>query len=615
MKRLRILVLPVVAILLLSACTGEGGGENSGSSQSDGAATAVPSSQAPAVVDADGYWRANYLPAPVAEQTVRQPTQGAEARAKVQILSLDSDGKNARLIAAVLPPVNAPSITREVGVAEAQRGNRRPWVRLIDEADQQLYEPLQRASDSPALDTSAPGDITELGEVTDAAHKVNCVCSYAVSPGDSRNALTPTAPAKSALFFVDFPAPASAKVDVALGDGDTFFPQVPVSIGQRYSPGPLDDFRLGSGPNSLSATYGSGAKFKRVVPLDSAVSSVNEASVQKKKDETTLSLGADVLFALDSDRLDDRAQKVLASAAQKLATAARGQSVTIEGHTDDQGTKEYNQGLSERRAQAVVKALEPKLAASGITMQAKGYGMTRPLVPNKTSGGSPIEQNRAKNRRVSFTFKPLTDVDANIDTGKKITDLPSMTPKTSSAGALASGLLPVPKGGTNPALTVNIWQLQDVGDYLRLDFSYQTEDAQDIAYGFGKTQVPSALPFGPNAYAVQTSTPTASNVSLWDKAKRVQALPIAAGGTDCLCSAVANADDSLTAYGAPQYMYALYPKDELSSEKLTVRFANTAQITVPRGQASPPKGDQGPAPSDAARNKSGFSTASPVGTP
>lgn len=66
----------------------------------------------------------------------------------------------------------------------------------------------------------------------------------------------------------------------------------------------------------------------------------------------------------------------------------------VEGHTDDYGTSEYNQALSERRAQAVADAL----IAAGIPareMQVAGMGMSAPVEDNRSSAG------RRENRRVA----------------------------------------------------------------------------------------------------------------------------------------------------------------------------------------------------------------------
>lgn len=69
--------------------------------------------------------------------------------------------------------------------------------------------------------------------------------------------------------------------------------------------------------------------------------------------------------------------------------------LVVEGHTDDTATPDYNQGLSDRRAKAVKKALE----GGGIAparLEAKGFGQTKPIAPNDTTLG------RSENRRVEL---------------------------------------------------------------------------------------------------------------------------------------------------------------------------------------------------------------------
>lgn len=69
--------------------------------------------------------------------------------------------------------------------------------------------------------------------------------------------------------------------------------------------------------------------------------------------------------------------------------------IEVYGHTDSIGTAEYNQKLSERRAQAVVDYLGTKGIAPG-RIKAKGYGLRYPIDTNKT------EEGRFRNRRVEF---------------------------------------------------------------------------------------------------------------------------------------------------------------------------------------------------------------------
>jgi outer membrane protein OmpA-like peptidoglycan-associated protein len=82
--------------------------------------------------------------------------------------------------------------------------------------------------------------------------------------------------------------------------------------------------------------------------------------------------------------------------------------VAIEGHTDDLGVAEDNQGLSQRRAEAVVKYLTDKGIAAG-RLVAEGLGSTKPLCLDlaellKSEGKNKrkIEACREKNRRVQF---------------------------------------------------------------------------------------------------------------------------------------------------------------------------------------------------------------------
>jgi len=73
--------------------------------------------------------------------------------------------------------------------------------------------------------------------------------------------------------------------------------------------------------------------------------------------------------------------------------------VTINGFTDAQGTAEYNQRLSERRAQAVAQYLQ----AHGLKVQryeVHGFGKENPVASNTTAAG------RAQNRRVEIILEP-----------------------------------------------------------------------------------------------------------------------------------------------------------------------------------------------------------------
>ncbi len=97
-----------------------------------------------------------------------------------------------------------------------------------------------------------------------------------------------------------------------------------------------------------------------------------------------------IFFDFNRADLTDRARQIIAEAAQN---AQRGGVTRIEvsGHADRSGTPQYNQRLSERRAQVVAAELERRgVARSNMAIQA--FGESRPLVP--TADGVREPQNR-----------------------------------------------------------------------------------------------------------------------------------------------------------------------------------------------------------------------------
>jgi OmpA-OmpF porin, OOP family len=73
--------------------------------------------------------------------------------------------------------------------------------------------------------------------------------------------------------------------------------------------------------------------------------------------------------------------------------------VYIVGHSDNQGKLDYNIGLSQRRAEAVVKALSSTHGIPPARLTAKGVGPLAPLASNKDAAG------QAKNRRVEMVVQ------------------------------------------------------------------------------------------------------------------------------------------------------------------------------------------------------------------
>ncbi|MFC2991759.1 MULTISPECIES: OmpA family protein [Halomonas] len=121
--------------------------------------------------------------------------------------------------------------------------------------------------------------------------------------------------------------------------------------------------------------------------------------VDRRGDDIVLNMPSGVTFGFDSSELTNSARNALNDVAQILSqyTDTR---VNISGHTDSTGNADYNQRLSERRADAVGNYL----AQSGVSrnrLYVSGYGQSQPVASNATEDG------RAQNRRVEITLTPI----------------------------------------------------------------------------------------------------------------------------------------------------------------------------------------------------------------
>lgn len=107
-------------------------------------------------------------------------------------------------------------------------------------------------------------------------------------------------------------------------------------------------------------------------------------------------VGMVIYFDYDSSEIKSEYSNVVAAHAKYLASNA-GLKARLEGNTDERGSREYNIGLGERRAQSVRRALLLQgVAESQITTLS--YGEERPAVTGSD------ESAYAKNRRVEFGY-------------------------------------------------------------------------------------------------------------------------------------------------------------------------------------------------------------------
>ncbi|QVQ54286.1 OmpA family protein [Spiractinospora alimapuensis] len=131
--------------------------------------------------------------------------------------------------------------------------------------------------------------------------------------------------------------------------------------------------------------------------LEESVSSLLlEESVQPlaaedvEGDVTTVTVASDVLFDFDEADLTSRAESTIEDIAADLADVTG--TVEIVGHTDGVGDADYNQQLSEERADAVADALGERL--DGADLDSSGRGMDDPVVAETEDNPDAAAQNR-----------------------------------------------------------------------------------------------------------------------------------------------------------------------------------------------------------------------------
>jgi outer membrane protein OmpA-like peptidoglycan-associated protein len=137
----------------------------------------------------------------------------------------------------------------------------------------------------------------------------------------------------------------------------------------------------------------------RVDPVQAALKDLGARVTNR---EIKIDLAADVLFDFDKADLRPEAGAALEKVAAVLKSYPRA-SVAIDGHTDGKGGDQYNQRLSDRRAESVRRWLVS--AGVAVRMSARGWGKSRPVAANTKPDGSDDPAGRQKNRRVEITVK------------------------------------------------------------------------------------------------------------------------------------------------------------------------------------------------------------------
>jgi outer membrane protein OmpA-like peptidoglycan-associated protein len=121
--------------------------------------------------------------------------------------------------------------------------------------------------------------------------------------------------------------------------------------------------------------------------------------VVRQSENITLDVPGGLTFATNSANVNANFGPVLDKIAGTL-TEYNQTIIEVAGHTDSTGTSEYNQALSERRAQAVASYLSGKGVPS-TRMITVGGGENHPVASDETAEG------REQNRRVEITIVPV----------------------------------------------------------------------------------------------------------------------------------------------------------------------------------------------------------------
>jgi outer membrane protein OmpA-like peptidoglycan-associated protein len=123
-------------------------------------------------------------------------------------------------------------------------------------------------------------------------------------------------------------------------------------------------------------------------------------SVTRNGDNITLNMPSGITFALNSADLNSQFYGALDGVSMVLKEYDK-TVIEVAGHTDSSGSDQYNQSLSERRAQSVAGYL----GTHGVKQQrliSIGAGEAHPVASNDSEAG------RSANRRVELTIVPVT---------------------------------------------------------------------------------------------------------------------------------------------------------------------------------------------------------------
>lgn len=164
----------------------------------------------------------------------------------------------------------------------------------------------------------------------------------------------------------------------------------------EVTPAPQTQASTGAG----SASAGAAAAAAATTPApQSQVATVQAGQLGSRGvDGLPPGVGRIVYFDFDSYVVRDDGRPVVEAHA-RLLNASRNRKMTVEGHTDERGGREYNLALGQKRAEAVLRSLT-LLGAADSQLEAVSFGEERPAAQGSD------EAAWAKNRRAELKDRP-----------------------------------------------------------------------------------------------------------------------------------------------------------------------------------------------------------------
>lgn len=144
-----------------------------------------------------------------------------------------------------------------------------------------------------------------------------------------------------------------------------------------------------------------------------------------------------ILFEVDKAVIRPESFDLMNEITQVVQDNPRIKKISIEGHTDDDGSKNYNKKLSQKRANSVMAYLVEHGVEAG-RLSAVGFGEDVPLVPNDS------DENKEKNRRVEFLIVEQDQV-------KNVVEI---DPETGKEKVVETKAVPAPKAAPVEGATV-----------------------------------------------------------------------------------------------------------------------------------------------------------------